>query len=113
MLASLLIAYKPSTTEARQSFVPLPRVTSGVDVFATVWLVEHTKDFEIYSNGLRIDNRYTVSSDPRAAYAVYRRSAIDPAQPEWRTAPVGIVYHTTESDQAVFEEDETSKLKRI
>jgi hypothetical protein len=114
VLASLLIAYKPSTTEARQSFVPLPRVTStGVDVFATVWLVEHTKDFEIYSNGLRIDDRYTVSSDPRPTYPVYRRFSIDPAQPEWRTAPAGIVYHTTESDQAVFEEDETSKLKRI
>ena len=114
LLASLLIAYKPSTTEARQSFVPLPRVTaSGADVFATVWLVEHTKDFEIYSNGLRIDDRYTVSSDPRPAYQVYQRAAIDPTQPEWRTGPAGIVYHTTESDQARFEEDETSKLKRI
>ena len=114
LLASLLIAYKPSTTEARQSLVPLPRVTaSGADVFATVWLVEHTKDFEIYSNGLRIDDRYTVSSDPRTAYPVYERSAIDAAQPEWRTGPAGIVYHTTESDQARFEEDETSKLKRI
>jgi len=114
LLASLVIAYKPSKTEARESFVPLPRVTAaGADVFTTVWLVEHTKDFEIYSNGLRIDDRYTVSSDPRTAYPVYQRSAIDPAQPDWQTTPAGIVYHTTESDQARFEEDETSKLKRI
>jgi N-acetylmuramoyl-L-alanine amidase-like protein len=114
LLASLLIAYKPSKTEAQQSFAPLPRITAaGADVFANVWLVDHTKEFEIYSNGLRIDDRYTVSSDSRASYQVYRRSAIDPAQPEWRTAPAGIVYHTTESDQARFEEDETSKLKRI
>jgi hypothetical protein len=114
VLASLLIAYKPSQTEARQSFVPLPRVAAaGADVFTKVWLVDHTKDFEVYSNGLRIEDRYAVSGDPRSSYAVYRRSAIDPAQPEWRTEPAGIVYHTTESDQAIFDEDETSKLKRI
>ena len=114
LLASLLVAYKPSTTEARQSFVPLPRVsTAGADVFTAVWLVDQTKDFEIYSNGLRIDDRYSVAADRRPAYQVYRHSAIDPAQPEWQTAPAGIVYHTTESDQARFEEDETSKLKRI
>ncbi len=114
LLASLLVAYKPSTTEARQPFVPLPRVSAtGADVFTTVWLVDQTKDFEIYSNGLRIDDRYSVTADRRSAYQVYRRSSIDPAQPEWRTAPAGIVYHTTESDQARFEEDETSKLKRI
>jgi hypothetical protein len=114
LLASLLIAYKPSKTEDRQSLALLPRITAaGADVFTDVWLVDHSKEFEIYSNGLRIDDRWAVSSDSRVSYPVYRRSAIDPAQPEWRTAPAGIVYHTTESDQARFEEDETSKLKRI
>src|SRR6202008_1768671 len=57
--------------------------------------------------------RYSVSGDSRPAYHVYPRSNIDSAQPEWRTGPAGIVYHTTESDQARFEEDETSHLKRI
>ena len=114
LLLSLLIAYKPSTTEARQQIVPLPRITAaGADVFTHVWLVDHTNDFEIYSNGLRIDNRYAVSADSRLSYPVYQREAIDPTRPEWRTAPAGIVYHTTESDQARFEEDEISKLKRI
>lgn len=114
LLASVLVVYKPSKTEAREPFVPLPRVTAaGADVFTDVWLVDHTKDFEIYSNGLRIDDRYAVSGDRRAAYQVYQRSKIDPAQREWRTGPAGIVYHTTESDQASFEESETSKLRRI
>jgi len=114
LLASLLIAHKPSTTEARQTFAMLPRVTAaGADVFTDVWLVDQTKDFEVYSNGLRIDDHYTVSGDKRETYQVYQRSAIDPAQPEWRTAPAGIVYHTTETDQVQFEEEETSKLKRI
>ncbi len=112
LLASLLIAYKPSASDTRQSFAPLPRASeTGVDVFAKVWLVDQTKDFEIYSNGLRIDDRYAVSADPRASYPVYPRAAIE--QPRLQTSPAGIVYHTTESDQAAFEEDETSKLKRI
>ena len=115
VLASLLVpAYRTSKGQARQTAASLPPVPAvGADVFTDVWLVEHTKDFEVYSNGLRIDNRYTVANEPRASYAVYPRTAIDPARPEWRSAPAGIVYHTTESDQASFEEDETSHLKRI
>ena len=113
VLGSLLVVYKPSKTEAWQSLPPLPRVPAGAEVFTDVWLVDHSQDFETYSNGLRIDDRYAVSGDNRGSYPVYPRSAIDPAQPDWRTAPAGIVYHTTESDQARFEEDETSNLKRI
>ena len=115
LLASLLVpAYKPSKTEASASMGALPSIPApSADVFTKVWLVDQTKDFEIYSNGLRIDNHYAVSNDPRIPYPVYLRTAIDPAQPQWRSAPAGIVYHTTESDQARFEEDETSKLKRI
>ena len=115
LLASLLVPiYKPSKTEARENFVALPRVpTAASGVFSDVWLVEHNKDFEVYSNGLRIDDRYAVSNEPRKSYPVYPRSAIDPAQPESRTGPAGIVYHTTESDQANFEEEETPALKRI
>jgi hypothetical protein len=114
LLASLLIVYKPSKTEARAPLTALPPVTAGgSDVFINVWLIEHSKDFEIYSNGLRIDDRYAISGEPRASYPVYPRASIDPAQPEWRAAPAGIVYHTTESDQARFEEEETSKLTRI
>ncbi len=31
------------------------------DVFPDVWLVDKTSDFETYSNGLRIDDRFTVA----------------------------------------------------
>jgi hypothetical protein len=34
-------------------------------------------------------------------------------QPEWRSEPAGIVYHTTESDQARFTADQNARLKRI
>jgi hypothetical protein len=78
-----------------------------------VWLVDHTRDFEMYSNGLRVDDRYVKPNQKRVFYPVYQRGAIDTRQPEWRSEPAGIVYHTTESDQARFTADENARLKRI
>jgi len=87
---------------------------AATDTFTNVWLVDKTDDFETYSNGLKIDDRYAVSNQNRLFYPVYRRGATNPADPEeWRSEPAGIVYHTTESDQARFEPDQTKELKRI
>jgi hypothetical protein len=119
LLGALIIpGFKASstkdTTEAPQPAADLPHAPAdSVDVFTNVWLVENTPQFEVYSNGLRIDDRYTVSNQKRLFYPVYQRGAIDPTQPEWRTEPAGIVYHTTESDQVVFEPDQNGKLKRV
>jgi hypothetical protein len=49
----------------------------------------------------------------RIFYPVYQSGAIDAGQPEWRSEPAGIVYHTTESDQARFTPDQNARLKRI
>ena len=86
---------------------------TGVDVFTDVWQVEKTNDFETYSNGLRIDDRYAVSNEPRTPYPVFQRFETDPSRPGLRAQPAGIVYHTTESDQASFEEGQNGALKRI
>ena len=83
------------------------------DIIPNVWLVDQTHDFETYSNGLRVDDRYVKPNHRRIFYPVYQRGAIDAAQPEWRSEPAGIVYHTTESDQARFTADQNTKLKRI
>ncbi len=83
------------------------------DVIPNVWLVDQTHDFETYSNGLRVDDRYVKPGQKRIFYPVYQRGAIDAGQPEWRSEPAGIVYHTTESDQARFTADENARLKRI
>ncbi len=94
---------------------PMPHITAaaGVDVFTDVWQVERNNDFETYSNGLRIDDRYAVSNERRTPYPVFRHTEADPARPDLRSQPAGIVYHTTESDQANFEEDQNGALKRI
>lgn len=91
---------------------PAPQA-AAVDVFTDVWLVDKTGELETYSNGLRIDDHYAVSNDPRVPYPVFRSAGTEAAPPELRTQPAGIVYHTTESDQASFEPDQNKRLKRI
>lgn len=84
-----------------------PRINSP-----KVWRVDRTGSLESYSNGLRIDVSFAVSNRPRGSYAVYSESgAASPAR--YATQPVGIVYHTTESDLAPFEEDQTKRLKQL
>ncbi|HEX6897597.1 MAG TPA: N-acetylmuramoyl-L-alanine amidase, partial [Bryobacteraceae bacterium] len=113
LLAALLMpGYKASDRD--HAVPPSPHfASSGVDQFSKIWLVDKTNEFETYSNGLRIDDRYAVSNDARSFYPVYRRASLDSGQPEWRTEPAGIVYHTTESDQADFEPGQNGRLKRI
>jgi len=117
----LIPKYKASSSGIKASPPPpLAHVAAAAgtdllspDVIPNVWLVDQTHDFETYSNGLRVDDRYVKANQKRIFYPVYQRAAIDAAQPEWRSEPAGIVYHTTESDQARFTADENARLKRI
>jgi len=77
-----------------------------------VWLVEHTDTLELYSNGLRIDLTFTVPNRPRDSYPVFALTGAGSAG-KTGTQPVGIVYHTTESHLALFEEDENHRLKQL
>jgi len=124
---SLIPRYQASSS-VKAPVVPQPIAHAAVtapaeaalpDTIANVWLVDQTRDFETYSNGLRIDDRYIKPNEKRISYAVYQRGAIEAGQsdfarqPEFRSEPAGIVYHTTESDQARFTPDQNSRLKRI
>ncbi len=114
LVCLLTPGYTASHVKPGFSLGSLARVSAAsADVIPDVWLVDKTRDFETYSNGLRIDNRFTTANEKRLFYPVYQRDIIDPAQPEWRSEPAGIVYHTTESDQARFTADENARLKRI
>ncbi len=106
--------YQASNTEPNLPPPRVPRVSPpGANRVANVWLVDKSNDFETYSNGLRIDDRYATSNQSRLFYPVYKRAALDPEQPEWRSEPAGIVYHTTESDQVQFDKEQNGALKRI
>jgi hypothetical protein len=77
-----------------------------------VWPVERTSGYDVYSNGLRIENQYAVSHRPRA-YLAYPMADPEGNHGEIRAEPAGIVYHTTESLQAPFESSQNTVLKRV
>jgi len=119
-LAAVLIPI-PVITRAGLFREPLPPTVPAIQQTASeklppIWLVEKKEDFEVYSNGLRIETR-------KAAFHSLRRyPQLDPTQPadwqramaaKWETNPAGIVFHTTESDLAPFEESQNEKLQRF
>lgn len=76
-----------------------------------IWLVEKSPDHETWSNGLRIETRFSTTNHPRSWIAF---SAVNPAaRGGRRTVPAGIVFHSTESLQAPFEPADNAKLTRI
>ena len=54
-----------------------------------VWLVDRKDDYETYSNGLRIENRYSVSTQPRRRYRVFDRKTIDAEKALYLERPSG------------------------
>ena len=79
---------------------------------APVWQVEKTVNSEVYSNGLRIDTRFTVLNHPRL-YLAFPRNNVPSGGPIQRSQPIGIVYHTTESQQAPFVAQDNRVLMRL
>jgi hypothetical protein len=75
-----------------------------------VWPVEQNTQYDLYSNGLRIENRLAISNEPRSYHLVERTSgALGPV----REQPAGIVFHTTEGDEPPFEPGRRQALKRM
>ena len=79
---------------------------------AEIWQVEETKEFDSYSNGLRIENRFAIRTRPRS-YLAFSTARPDEMRGEPGSLPVGIVFHTTESLQAPFEASQNKVLKRV
>lgn len=77
-----------------------------------IWQVEKTGAFETYSNGLRVENRFSTGNHPRS-YLAFDATLPGDVSGERRTAPAGIVYHTTESLQVPFEPGQNNKLKAV
>ena len=83
------------------------------EAFANIWMVDKAAQVETYSNGLRVETHNAISTRPRLSYRVYGRDEVNPARPEWRSQPAGIVFHTTESHLAPFEAGQNKRLKKI
>ncbi len=80
----------PAPPESPPVWKPAPTLPQPEE--ARAWLVETTGATELYSNGLRIENRFLTHTGQRS-YPVWRNGEL-----EWGRNPAGIVYHTTESD---------------
>ncbi|HWB84258.1 MAG TPA: peptidoglycan recognition family protein [Bryobacteraceae bacterium] len=104
----------PSGFASLPTPVPRPRAASPVRVqpLPQVWLVDKSADSETYSNGLRIDDRYAVSTHPRS-YLAFPANGLGQENGVRDSVPVGIVYHTTESRQAPFAAEQNPVLKKI
>ncbi|HLH00449.1 MAG TPA: peptidoglycan recognition family protein [Bryobacteraceae bacterium] len=74
-----------------------------------VWLVETTAQWDLYSNGLRVENQFATNTAPRGYTALSRR--LDNSV-EVRGEPAGVVFHTTESHLSPFEEEQNRALRR-
>lgn len=72
-----------------------------------VWLVEKTAEFELYSNGLRIERQSSAHAAQRRPRRLPIRQAALPS-PD----PAGIVFHASENDPAPFEPEWGQVLKR-
>src|SRR5487761_2004064 len=85
-----------------------PKTALTAEATPRVWLVDRSESSELYSNGLRIDLRFAVSNRPRRPFPIFSTGGIRQGE---GNAPVGIVYHTTESNIAPFEEKENRQLQ--
>lgn len=112
--AALIIPGHTQLLSSAISSPPRPRhaaPAAPADPGADVWLVESKeKQYELYSNGLRIETAHAVKNIPRA----WRECELPKYTPgALRKDPVGIVYHTTENHQLPFEAEENAGLLRM
>lgn len=75
----------------------------------SIWLVETGRDHELYSNGLRIDTTHRVKGTRRMFAPIDEATGSAMAT---ETRPVGIVFHTTESDIQSLEPENNASLIR-
>ncbi len=86
----------------------LPEEELGV-VPTTIWMADRGPGWELYSNGLRVETSYTVAGKERS-YVVHHRDS--GPQRGVHTKPVGIIFHTSESDLWPLEEGYERELRR-
>jgi hypothetical protein len=101
-----------AVNSGRSHLTTLPRIeNASASPAPRVWLVEARPGFDLYSNGLRVENQFATSTAPRK-YVAFARGPQSLTGAHWRSDPAGIVFHTTESHMAPFEEDQNQTLER-
>ncbi len=102
-------------TLARERRLTIPRAEAPSAVPSAVprvWRVESGENIDVYSNGLRVDRTFLVNNRPRAEFPVFPLTG-GPTPVTTRSTPVGIVYHTSESLLAPFDEQDNRRLRQL
>jgi len=81
-----------------------------------VWLVEQKENYERYSNGARILTDYETQNHTRGYYVLPHEQGMmvktaATGNSQVRREPVGIVYHTSESDMLPFTPDNNASIE--
>ena len=113
LLVAVFLAFPAGySTETREPPSAMePWAADLTDRVPAVWLVDRTEEFETHSNGLRIEHMSAASTHPRKYVALPIKAGGGEAVV--RTEPVGIVFHTTESQLVDFEEQKSVALQRV
>jgi hypothetical protein len=109
-VAPPVLAAVPATPTLAEPLPPLPAAIAP----SAVWLVEKGNDWELYSNGLRIDLTFATAGEPRR-FRVFEEAR--GLRADVYASPVGILFHTSESDiwpmDASFNENLRDSSQRL
>jgi N-acetyl-anhydromuramyl-L-alanine amidase AmpD len=100
-------AASTATVAATQTKDAPPTPSAGVAP-AGIWLVEQGPEFEQYSNGLRIETGFTTTHEPRRFRTLTEDGLLEAGTFD---KPVGILFHTSESDVWPLEESYNENLR--
>jgi hypothetical protein len=99
-----------STPSVDESPIAEPLETQDLGfVPSAVWLADRGPGWELYSNGLRIETAYAVKGTPRD-YQVHSRTG--ELLPTRLSHPIGILFHTSESDLWPLEPGYQKEVRR-
>ena len=77
-----------------------------------VWMVENTAGYERYSNGARIQTTHETTNHARL-YSLFSHNLSEAASVEVQRQPIGIVYHSSESDMLPFVADNSDSIRSL
>ncbi len=100
---------RPSSAKAlaESSLTHLPDFRSD-----RVWMVEKSEGYERYSNGARILTTHETTNHARV-YSLFSHKLAEVASVEVERQPIGIVYHSSESDMLPFVADNSDSIRSL
>ncbi len=102
----LLVCSAPTGSSARAGATPAS--PPSAPAAPLVWLVQADPQFELYSNGLRIERSWLTHGPLRRPRRLPRREPAAVTAPD----PAGVVFHASENDPAPFLPEHNQRLTR-